>query len=44
LKIKIEIQIDTENEKDVAKMNELYRLIENYDEQDEQDEGYEFDD
>lgn len=41
MKIKIEIQIDTENEKDVAKMNELYRLIENHD---EEDEGYEFDD
>tara|TARA_R110000851_G_scaffold101795_9_gene218077 strand:+ start:424 stop:552 length:129 start_codon:yes stop_codon:yes gene_type:complete len=42
MKIKIEIQIDTENEKDVAKMNELYRLIENHDE--EEDEGYEFND
>jgi hypothetical protein len=38
--IKIEIQIDTENKKDIEKMQELYRIVE---EQQLDNEGYYYD-
>lgn len=38
--IKIEIQIDTENKKDIEKMQELYRIVE---EQQQDNEGYYYD-
>jgi len=44
MKIKIEIEIDTDNKKDCLMMKDLRNIIEEYDKEDDEDEGYEFDD
>jgi|TARA_B110000977_G_scaffold49473_1_gene67202 hypothetical protein len=43
MKIKLEVEIDTDNQNDKRAMQELYNIINEFN-KDEEDEGYEHDD